>query len=331
MKALTVIARQLGLAPQESPEDIVQYSETASPDIDAHMDTLPIGLLALIQARTRAASEFAHAEWPQRGQILRFETSQPSADERPFTALLVTRAEIPNVWHGYVVGPESELDYSCAGDVCLDDISPVHDPLASFVQTWNPVRLPIPSATACLAWLDREAMDRVENTAKSETDTKTLGIDSQEHTDLRQYRQLYYAAAAAWTARAAIFEQRTAPQIGLMERISAQLNRLGKFADIGQWRPAIADPMGPESEQTLLWTLAGLDIRIDPQACKLRKLGDDPHSARIDLYFNDELLESHTLTMAGDTAVIQLSPEGKAGALTLAIREPGGAYIQLKV
>ncbi|MBK6744825.1 MAG: hypothetical protein IPG66_18470 [Hydrogenophilales bacterium] len=331
MKPLTTISRQLGLEISEQAMDATTEIDEIDTDATEPV-TMPLGLQAMIKARLRAHDQITQDDWPKRGQILRLEKPNPNQDERPFAALLIERTASPNVWSGYVVAPESELDYFAKGDVDLEDITESRDPLAGFVQTWNPVRIAIPSATACLAWLDREAMAYVTGAASNAPRLPDSARHEPEELDaITRYRSIYGIAAGEWAARAASLETQATTKPSLIDRISTQLANLGQLAAIGQWRPAVADPMGPEADQTLLWTLADLDIRIDPQACKLRKLGEDQRPAKVDLYLNDQLLESHTLTDAGDTAVIPLSPEHQAGKMTLAIREPSGTYIELRV
>lgn len=331
MKPLTTLSRELGLDISEQALDVPsEIDETDATDNEPV--TMPLGLQAMINARLQTYARITQNEWPKRGQILRLEKPNPNQDERPFAALLTEHTTTPNVWKGYVVAPESELDYFAEGDVDLEDVTASRDPLAGFVQTWNEVRIAIPSATACLAWLDREAMTFVVSVASNAPRLPDAARHEPKELDaISNYRDLYGRAAEQWTARAAPLETPAHAKPKFIDRITEQLANLGQLAAIGQWRPAVADPMGPEADQTLLWTLADLDIRIDPEACKLRKLGEDQRPAKIDLYLDDQLLESHTLAEAGDTAVIPLSPEHQTGKMTLAIREPSGTYIELQV
>lgn len=324
MKPLADILRQLGLDTVSPPMEATALEEEAAP-LDSGSVPIPTGLMDLFTARAQATRALAHVEWPRRGQILRLEKIKPPFDERPFAVLLTEPTATTNVWTGYVVAPESELDFSADGDILLDEIAPTRDPMAGFVQAWNPVRIPIPSVTACLAWLDREAMDRVASTVESPPSSPDLLLPSTIH----EYRRIYQQAAEQWTAFAAHLDHPCTTGSGLLERLVEQLANLAQVAPIGQWRPAVEYPMGPEDDQQLIWNLADLVIHTDSHACKIRKIGAEDGPAKVELLLDELLLESHKLTDAGESVVIPLSPEQHAGQLKLAIRQPSGAFIEI--
>lgn len=324
MKPLAEILRQLGLDTTSHPlETAALHEDHAS--VETAPIRIPPGLMDLIKARVQANHAFAHVEWPQRGQILRLEKIKPTFDERPFLVLLTDRTTTPNVWTGYVVAPESELDYSANGDIPLDELVAMRDPMAAFVQLWNPVRIPVPSATACLAWLDLEAMDKVLAAVEELNPSPVPSLPLPD----QSYRSLYRTAAEQWNSVAAQLDISFAPGVGLFERLTAQIAKLVKLAPVGQWRPAVEYPMGPEEGQGLIWNLPDLEIRFDSHVCKIRKIGADDRSARADLFLDNMLLESRRLDETGVAVVFQLSPQHNVGKLKLTIRQSDGSVIEL--
>jgi hypothetical protein len=70
---------------------------------------------------------------------------------RPLAALLNAPAEVPQVWQGWLVAPET--DYAGPWDLLLEDGDGPPDPLAGMVQLWNPVHLYLATAGTVLAQL----------------------------------------------------------------------------------------------------------------------------------------------------------------------------------
>lgn len=326
MKPLAIISRQLGLDTSEKIMDSTSHTDE-SPVVDLPPVAIPPGLAAMFEARAHAARDLAHAEWPRRGQILRIEKPHHDADERPFSVLLTEPTTTGNVWKGYVVAPDTELDYCGDGDIPLEDLLAERDPIAGFVQAWNPVHIPIPSATGCLAWLDKAAMDQLTDTIQARPNHPIHPVSAR----IAAFRDLYQRAAEVWSNAASRLTTPANIAWGLFERLTTQLASLAQVAAIGQWRPAIEHPMGPEDGQQLIWNFADIEIQFKPPVCTFRRVGADDRPARIDLFLDDLLLESHTLAEAGATAVIQLAPEQQAGQLKLMIRPSGGGAIELVI
>jgi hypothetical protein len=279
----------------------------------------------LIRSRVRSRKAFSNSSWPQRGQILQLEKLHPGPEERPFAALLIDRTTIPNVWSGYAVAPESELDYLGDGDLPLDELCTNRDPLAGFVQTWNPVNIPIPSATGCLASLDREDIEIVQHSARRFAPGETRASPQQQ-----AYRDAYRSAAVQWTDLASKLAPVQPAGTTLFDKIVRQLSSLALLSPIGQWRPAVEHPMGPEDDQALIWSLPNLEIRFDTRVCKVRKISESTAEVTVELFLGDILLESHQLAAAGDTATIHLPPDdSNAGRLTLSIKQTGDTPFEI--
>lgn len=326
MKPLAIISRQLGLDTSDQIMESTSFADE-TPTMDFSPVAIPTGLAAMFEARAHATRDLAHAEWPRRGQILRLERPRHEADERPFSVLLTEPTASGNVWKGYVVAPDTELDYSGDGDILLEDLLAKRDPMAGFVQAWNPVHIPIPSATGCLAWLDKAAMDRVFNTIQTRPDHPIHPVTAR----IAAYRDLYQRAAEGWSNAASRLDMPANTAWGLFERLTAQLASLAQVAEVGQWRPAIEHPMGPEDGQQLIWNFADIEIHFNPPVCTIRRVGANDRPTQIDLFLDDLLLESHKLAESGATAVIQLAPEQQAGQLKLMIRQAGGGAIELVI
>lgn len=328
MKPLAEILRQLGLDTTSHPMETAALHEDHT-SVETAPIRIPPGLMDLIKARVQANHAFAHVEWPQRGQILRLEKIKPTFDERPFLVLLSERTTTPNVWAGYVVAPESELDYSANGDIPLDELIAVRDPMAGFVQLWNPVRIPVPSATSCLAWLGRDALDSIVQAINRLQAGADERIDQQSV--IPTYRQSYRQAAAAWSARADRLELTAPDKKGFIDRIKEQLSAVSQIALIGQWQSAIEHAMGAEEDHPLIWCVSDLEINFDTNSLRVRKIDDSPGVTRIDLLLNDLLLESHVIERDGDTARISLPEQRSHGTLHLAIYQPGRLGLELSL
>lgn len=166
--------------------DLAQ-ARTEPGDFDPHRPapSLPPALRAQIQRRV-AARNATFAPMPQAGQIVRIDAVPGSKQElpRPLAVLLAEPTATPQVWSGWLVA--TETDYAAERDLLLGPEDEPCDPLARMVQTWNPVRVDLPSVSCVLAQLSTERLDAVRAlAAEPALSTKTTtapAVASRIHT-----------------------------------------------------------------------------------------------------------------------------------------------------
>jgi hypothetical protein len=112
--------------------------------------------------RKVAAQSASFGALPQPGQIVRVDRLLgPDGDlgedvARPLCALIDAPGEAESVWWGWMVG--AEADYSCQWDVVLGEEDEPRDPIAGFVQLWNPVRIYLPTVARVIGQLRPERL-----------------------------------------------------------------------------------------------------------------------------------------------------------------------------
>ncbi len=183
---------------------------------------MPAHLAAQVNERVRASALGLSASQPIPGLIVRVDQAiGPDGPlgwdmAYPFAVLLSEPTEQPNIWYGWLMA--SETDYAGHWDLLLDEADQPVDPLAAMVQTWNPVHLYLPCASAALGRLSPERLaavrDLVNDMAAEDPDPAAadpgtlvqrttssgslvltgspLGNDADPR---RRYQQLYFEAA----------------------------------------------------------------------------------------------------------------------------------------
>lgn len=148
---------------QESPAQlaplVAEIQETA----------LPRSLRDLIQRRVAARSLTLNA-FPAPGQIVSLEkVVTPRLGQldailtEPMYVLLDSSAEMPVVWHGWVVS--GETDYAGWWDFVLQEQDAPFDPEAAMIHLWNPVRLYLPMTARVVGQLSPSRLQAVRSLA----------------------------------------------------------------------------------------------------------------------------------------------------------------------
>ncbi|MFO1419584.1 MAG: hypothetical protein U1F59_01230 [Candidatus Competibacteraceae bacterium] len=142
---------------------------------------LPAKLRALIRRRV-AARNAAFDPIPQAGQIVRIdEVRGPDGPleaidlPHPLAVLLAEPTAIDQVWSGWLVA--TETDYAGPDDGLLGPEDEPCDPLARLVQTWNPVRVYLPSVSRVLAQLNPERLAAIRALAATRTEPMAAAAD----------------------------------------------------------------------------------------------------------------------------------------------------------
>lgn len=160
-------ARRADLERAESEED------DEIPGEAIEVPPMPPKLRALIRRRV-AARNAAFDPIPQAGQIVRIDAVRgpdgllETIDlPQPLAVLLAEPTAIDRVWSGWLVA--TETDYAGPDDVLLGPEDEPCDPLARTIQTWNPVRVYLPSVSRVLAQLTPERLAAVRALAATRT------------------------------------------------------------------------------------------------------------------------------------------------------------------
>ena len=160
-------ARRADLERAESEED------DEIPGEAIEVPPMPTKLRALIRRRV-AARNAAFDPIPQAGQIVRIDAVRgPDGPletidlPQPLAVLLAAPTADAPIWSGWLVA--TETDYAGPDDVLLGPEDEPCDPLARTVQTWNPVRVYLPSVSRVLAQLTPERLAAVRALAAVRT------------------------------------------------------------------------------------------------------------------------------------------------------------------
>lgn len=163
-------------------EQAESEEEDAIPGETLAIPPMPTKLRALIRRRV-AARNAAFNPIPQAGQIVRIDEVRgpdgPLAASdlpQPLAVLLAEPAAIDRVWSGWLVA--TETDYAGPDDLLLGPEDEPCDPLARLVQTWNPVRVYLPSASRVLAQLKPERLEAVRALAATRTAPAASAADA---------------------------------------------------------------------------------------------------------------------------------------------------------
>jgi hypothetical protein len=137
----------------------------------------------------------------------------------PLCVLLDAPAEVPAVWHGWLLS--AETDYAGWWDFVLQEQDAPFDPEAGMVQLWNPVRLYLPMAARVVGELSPARLQAVRTMAADfvERHRRAISLSGQgewlreilqqacasqpaarlgnEHDARHRYQQLYFEAAEA--------------------------------------------------------------------------------------------------------------------------------------
>ncbi len=204
-------------------EDL-QAEDVADLPMDLRMEPveMPAHLAAQVDERVRASALGLSVSQPVPGLIVRVDRAiGPDGPlgwdmAHPFAVLLSEPAEHPDIWYGWLMA--SETDYATHWDLLLEESDQPVDPLAAMVQTWNPVHLYLPCASAPLGRLSPERLaavrDLVNDMAVEDPDPaaadpgilvqRTTSSDSlvltgsplgDDADPRRRYQQLYFDAA----------------------------------------------------------------------------------------------------------------------------------------
>lgn len=247
---------------------------------------IPAHIGDLIRRRV-AAHALASTPLPAPGQIVSVEkivTPRPGQLDgimmAPLHVLLDSPAEVPALWHGWLVS--AETDYAGWWDFVLQEEDAPFDPEAAMIQLWNPVRLYLPMVGRVVAalkphrlqavrmlaadfaladppadvpaWPGRVA-SRVTSTGLSVVTGSPLDVDGDAR---RRYQQLYFDAAEAVRepARLALSAWAAIPA----NQMGALLNRLvvaaAKMAEVLLPEPRVAVAMSGQevsSVPDLFW------------------------------------------------------------------------------
>ncbi|MDG4558150.1 MAG: hypothetical protein P9F19_12300 [Candidatus Contendobacter sp.] len=169
-------ARRADLERAESEEDAEIPGETLA------VPPMPTKLRALIHRRV-AARAAAFDPIPQAGQIVRVDEVRgpdgllETIDlPQPLAVLLAEPTTIDRVWSGWLVA--TETDYAGPDDLLLGPEDEPCDPLARTVQTWNPIRVYLPSVSRVLAQLKPERLEAIRALAATRTAPAASAADS---------------------------------------------------------------------------------------------------------------------------------------------------------
>lgn len=148
-----------------SATDSLAFPDEQDQESDVSIQEMPEFLRDQIHRRVESRkAKFNPA--PQKGQVWRFDCTPK--DCAPLCVLIVTSEE-RNLWHGYLVAPET--DYASDKDVLLEPQDEPFDPLAGMVQTWNPVYVDIRQGYRVIAQLDQSRIAAIEEIAANSFDS----------------------------------------------------------------------------------------------------------------------------------------------------------------
>jgi len=203
---------QSNLQPRVGEIHILQDAQI-EPTFASEENTVQAEMPAFIRDKVRkrlAAREAYDHQPPQAGQICRFD-----GDDQNLVPLcvLLDRPQDEHRWTGWLVS--AETDYATNKDVLLEPQDEPFDPLASMVQTWNPVTVDVRKVSRVMAQLAPQRMAAIKEVAagsceegggaragfvaplKTHSGEVVLSGTRIIHAEdpRRQYRELYLAAA----------------------------------------------------------------------------------------------------------------------------------------
>jgi hypothetical protein len=160
-------------------DDQASATTSADEELAAHA-SLPEGIQDLIRRRVAATDRSPPLPLPAPGQIVSAEkivTPRPGQLDAimlvPLCVLLDAPAEVPAVWHGWLVS--AETDYAGWWDFVLQEQDAPFDPEAAMVQLWNPVRLYLPMAARVVGSLSPARLQAVRSLAADFVAASTAG------------------------------------------------------------------------------------------------------------------------------------------------------------
>ena len=247
---------------------------------------IPEHIQRLIRRRI-SANALSLASLPNPGQIVAVEkiiTPRPgqldAIMQAPLHVLLDAPAEVPAVWHGWLVS--AETDYAGWWDFVLQEQDAPFDPEAAMVQVWNPVLLYLPMATRVVGELTPARLQAVRALAADFVVTEvpadiepwpgrvasrtispglrlTTGSPLGNDTDDRhRYQELYFEAAEAVRepARLALRALSEIPTSQAGKLLNRLIAAAGKMAEILLPEPRVAIAMSGDtaaSNPDLVW------------------------------------------------------------------------------
>ncbi|MBK8271322.1 MAG: hypothetical protein IPK83_24575 [Planctomycetes bacterium] len=136
---------------------------------------MPTKLRALIHRRASRPQRRLRPNPSSRGQIVRIDAVRGRDGPletidlpHPWPCLLSESTTSDQVWSGWLV--TTETDYAGPDDMLLGPEDEPCDPLARMVQTWNPIRVYLPSTSRVLAQLKPERLAAVRALAATPTE-----------------------------------------------------------------------------------------------------------------------------------------------------------------
>jgi hypothetical protein len=145
--ALAELASETDLLPEDAPE-----VANTSPMPDLIADAI----------RRRVAANQLPASAPAAGLVVALDAiRQPDGREvrrltRRVAFVLDAPTDLPNVWRGWLAGPET--DYASLSDLLLQPEDEPFDPLAGIIQTWNSTQAWLPDEVEPLCRLSAERL-----------------------------------------------------------------------------------------------------------------------------------------------------------------------------
>lgn len=257
-----------------------EHDDQEEPELQESLDAvahlappLPGALMELIERRVAAAR--AHfAPLPASGQIVEIrQIITPRRDQLdwimqvPLYVLLDIQAELPEIWHGWLVS--GEADYATQWDFVLQAQDQPFDPEAAMVQVWNPVRLYLPMAARVVGqlkphrvqavralaaeFLTRDAPESIapspgrvftrvtDGGLRVATGTPIVRLDDPRY----RYQRVYFHAAEAIREPARLMAAELARSPSRLARwMHAWRDRARELGEPVHLAPTIAVPMG---------------------------------------------------------------------------------------
>jgi hypothetical protein len=169
---LTVIESNL-FAPPVSEQPQVEKSISENREMaEIEVPPMPAFLQELIQKRVKTQTAI-FSPVPTSGQILLINSfeKQTIAFEKtgvfgPVTVLIDKKVPNQNGWTGWMVA--TETDYAGYWDMLLESEDEPFDPLAGMIQSWNPVKVVIPTTAKVLAELQPARLQAVRALAEEQ-------------------------------------------------------------------------------------------------------------------------------------------------------------------
>jgi hypothetical protein len=352
---------------RRSPE-WVQYQsdlaeDKAAPDItvpEQPPPNVPKHILELIRRRTDSLP-LSVTSIPAPGQIVLVEnivtprTGQMDAIlMAPLHVLLDAPAEVPAVWHGWLVSGETE--YAGWWDFVLQEEDAPFDPEAAMVQLWNPVRIYLPMAkrvvgilsparlqavraqaaefvsgdvpTGIVPWPGRVAMRATTSGLRVVTGSPLGNAADVRH----RYQTVYFEAAEAVRepARLALRAMAAIPATRTGAFLSRLISAAGKLTESLVPEPRVAVAMGAEGDTEvpdLSWRdIARLRIAaLEPDgsgSLDVTVIGAEPVVAEIRM---GSLVEDHIEIAPGASSTLSWDQ----GSTALILQTPTGRKLEL--